>query len=79
MREAFGDSECPGNVSEAAHELPNLDGETPVSKARAERGPGTEAARTAGRKGRFCQRHTEHGLIPLTTADKEQKAADAKE
>lgn len=65
--------------NEAAHELPNLDGETPVSQAWAERGLGTGAARTVGRKGRFCQHHTEHGLIPLTTADKGQKAAVAKE
>lgn len=38
MREAAGGSECPGNVSEAAHELPKLDRETPASRARAERG-----------------------------------------
>lgn len=38
MRGELGGSGSPGNASKAAHELPKLDGETPVSRARAELG-----------------------------------------
>ena len=80
VRGAVGVSECPVNASKAAPELPNLAGETPVSQA-----PGQSEGWALGlpgrqeEKGGFVSAAQSAVSSPPTPADKEQKAADAKE